>query len=498
MHVSELADLSLERHGVFERIADARERLTNAELIERARDLAAGMRASGVQRGDRVAVMLGNSAQVGVVYEGIWRAGAAVVPLMPSLSEAEVAHILGSADPAMVIAGGAAVGRCAAALGSSRGRPALVGLDDEAGADLAYADLGSAGGELPAGQLSGSDLAAVLFTGGTTGRAKGVMLTHDNLTANAQAAAEVCAYADGDVTLVSLPLSHSYGLSVLVIALHVRARLFVLPRFDPAGFATAARGERATTSDVVPAMLQRLLDEAVDPAELAGLRALFAGGAPCPPELIERFERELRVPVLNGYGLTEAGPLVTAYGPRHRRDPASVGPPIPDVQLRIADRDGRALPAGEAGQILVRSPGVMAGYWRDPEATAAATAGGWLHTGDLGVLDADGHLTIVGRAKDVIIRNGFNVYPLDVEEALRGLPGVEDALVVGAADERRGERVVAAVLGDVTSDGVIALCREHLSAHKRPDEVVVLHDLPRTPLGKPDRRALSQRLERNS
>ncbi|GAA1832858.1 class I adenylate-forming enzyme family protein [Actinomadura chokoriensis] len=484
MHIVELIDTYLAGHGDRVRATDHTGSWTGHRLGERARRLAGGLQARGVRRGDRVGVMMANGVDILVAYEAIWRAGAAITPLMPALVPDEVAHILGSAEPAAVLVSADTAETVRAARSTAGGTFLLVGD----GGDIAWKEVEAE--PVPVGHGE-EDLAAVLFTGGTTGRSKGVMLTHRNLTAAAAMAATADDARPEDVSLVTLPLSHGFGLIAFLVTYLRPLRLLVRRRFAPDDFAATVQAEEVTAADVVPAMLQGLLDRGhVHSGALRSLRTLYVGGAPCPPDLIETVEDALPVRVIEGYGLTESGTLIAGDSPSRPHRRGSVGIPFEGVEVRIVEPDGRDAPPGRIGEIIVRGPAVMAGYWRDEAATAEAIRGGWLHTGDLGSLDDDGHLRIAGRRKELIIRGGFNIHPADLENAIRTCPGVTDVGVAGLPDRTRGERVVAAVVGTCTAEDVHRHCRDRVAGPKRPDEVVITERLPLTPVGKLDRNAL--------
>jgi long-chain acyl-CoA synthetase len=340
------------------------------------------------------------------------------------------------------------------------------------------------------------DLAALMFTGGTTGHSKGVPLSHENLWLSGWAARQASHVAGLDRGMTALPLSHSYGLLVTVSALHAAEPGFgvLLRWFEPARWLELAARHRVQVSAVVPSMIAALLTQPLEQHDLSDLRNVFTGAAPLPPALAQEFER--RVPsaqLLEGYGLTETAAAATASPPGQRRL-GTVGRALPTIEIRIADVDGTALPAGADGEILLRGPTVMTGYWRDPEATATTIADGWLHTGDIGHLDADGYLTVVDRKKDLVIRGGHNVYPRDVEDVLLAHPAVRGAAVVGRPDARLGEEVLAFVAVDpaagVTAEELIQFARERLAATKYPREVRLVDAIPLTAVGKVDRKQL--------
>jgi long-chain acyl-CoA synthetase len=341
---------------------------------------------------------------------------------------------------------------------------------------------------------SGTDLAALLFTGGTTGRSKGVPLTHANLFWCGRAVNETSVRANVVTSVLPLPLAHAYGLLVLCGGLHRTegARTVLMRWFDPAGWVKLAGQHRAQGSALVPSMIQMLLGQPLEEAGLSELTTVVSGASPLPEQV--RREFEARVPsalVYEGYGCTEAASFISANSLGARRA-GSVGLPVPGCEVSIQDENGRMLPAGQDGEICVRSPGVMTGYWNSQD--TAVLADGWLHTGDIGHLDADGYLYVVDRKKDLIIRGGFNVYPRDVEEVLVAHPAVAQAGVVGQPDARLGEEVVAFVSprpgAEVTAAELTQYTRQHLAAHKYPRQITIVPAVPLTSVGKLDRKKL--------
>jgi long-chain acyl-CoA synthetase len=340
------------------------------------------------------------------------------------------------------------------------------------------------------------DLAALLYTGGTTGRSKGVMLSHANLYFSGRAAHDA-GHVDGvNRALATLPLSHSYGILVTLAGMHNPERgIAVLLRwFDPDVWLSQIEEHRLQLTAAVPSMLQLLLGKPLESYDLSSLQYVSSGGAPLAPEVEAEFRRRVpSVSVRQGYGLTETAALIST-NPAGSERPGSVGRPVAGCEVSILDEDGNPVPAGELGEICCTSPGVMAGYWRSPEATAEALRDGRLHTGDIGYMDQDGYLYIVDRKKDLIIRGGFNVYPRDVEDLLVRHPEVELAAVVGRPDPIHGEEVVAFVSlrpgGGATADDLIAWGREQIGGYKYPREVRIVDAVPLTPVGKVDRKAL--------
>ncbi len=463
---------------------------TSGELAGRARRLAGGLAALGVQPGDRVVVCMTNCPEVGVAYSALWRAGAVPTPVLFLLTEPELRHVLTDSGAVAVITTPEWLDKVRAA---GPGLP-LVVVGGSGEGVTPFEELERAE-ELPLVERSPDDLAALLYTGGTTGRSKGVVLTHASLDA-AGAAAMAASHVPGETTtLVPLPLAHAYGLLVSVAGLHApEPTTTVLMRwFDPAGAVALVAEHRVQTASLIPSMIQMLLAQPLEDADLSSLTRVSSGGAPLALDVAHAFERRLPgVEVREGYGCTETSALI-ATQPAGERRLGSVGKPIPAIELRIeGDEPGSSLPPGQDGEICVRGPVLMQGYWGAPEETAYALRDGWLHTGDVGRLDEDGYLYVVDRLKDLVIRNGFNVYPRDVEDALLEHPAVAAAAVVGRPDPAVGEEVVAFVQlsGTATEEELLAHCRERISAAKRPREVRVVDAIPLTSVFKTDRKAL--------
>jgi long-chain acyl-CoA synthetase len=435
---------------------------------------------------------------VAIIYNAIWRAGAVVTPATFLLPSEELRHVIADAEACGVVTTPEFVEKV---------REAVAGLDNVRfvvssggiGDDVLSLDSLEEAEPAPIIDRGDDDLAALLYTGGTTGRAKGVMLSHANLHYSG-GSAHAAAHVPGiNRALATLPLSHSYGILVTIAAMHnPEPGIAVLLRwFDPKAFLTLIVEHQLQLSAVVPSMLQILLSQPLEDHDLACLRYVTSGGAPLAPEIEAEFCRRVpSVSIRQGYGLTETAALIST-NPSGREKPGSVGLPVPGCRVQVLDDDGRELAAGEPGEICATSPGVMRGYWRSPETTAEAIRDGWLHTGDIGYLDQDGYLFIVDRKKDLIIRGGFNVYPRDVEDALLKHPAVQLAGVVGRPDRVHGEEVVAFVSlhagAAVVPDELIAWAREHIGGYKYPRELQILDAVPLTPVGKIDRKTLRSR-----
>jgi long-chain acyl-CoA synthetase len=480
-------------------------RWTGEELAERVRRVAGGLQEAGLSPGERVVTCMANCPEVSIAYSAIWRTGAVATPVLFLLSEGELRYVLADSGAALVVTTPEFLPKvmaAAAGLASVRGIVVVGGPAAEqhrAAAEgpplLPFAELETA----PPAWLVDSDpsgLAALLYTGGTTGRSKGVMISHNALSAAAWAATATSYDEDLSVALLPLPLSHVYGLMVSVMNLHAPGPgTSVLMRwFDPVAWLELAQQHRVNISPLVPSMLQMLLQQRLEDYDLSALARLASGSAPLPPQVTEDFRKRLpHVEVGEGYGCTETAAIIST-SPRGQVRVGSVGRPAPGVTVRIERTDGAAAVPGEEGEICVRGPVLMSGYWHAEQETAQAMRGGWLHTGDVGRLDADGYLYIVDRIKDLIIRGGYNVYPRDVEDVLMRHPDVLGAAVVGRPDEKYGEEVVAFVQlreGAMTSpEDLIKFSRRHLSAVKYPREVRLVDGIPLTSVMKTDRKLL--------
>jgi long-chain acyl-CoA synthetase len=500
-----LADLARERDAGRSELYFEGVRWTSDQLADRAQRLSGGLSAAGVAPGDRVVVCMANCPEVSVTYHAIWRAGAVATPVLFLLSEDELRHVLTDSGAVFVVTTTEFLAKVVAAASSAPGiRGVVVAGERDAAADspvplLDFAALESAE---PAGLVDRDpdSLAALLYTGGTTGRSKGVMISHNALSAAAWAATATSYDPAQRTALLTLPLSHVYGLMVSVMSVHAPdPGVTVLMRwFDPAGWLQLAQQHRVSVSPLVPSMLQMLLQEPLEDYDLSALTRLNSGAAPLPRQVIDDFRRRLPwVEIAEGYGCTESAAII-ATSPLGQARPGSVGKPAPGVRVRIELKDGTEAPVGDDGEICVAGAVVMSGYWNAPEETAKALDGGYLHTGDVGRLDADGYLYIVDRIKDLIIRGGYNVYPRDVEDVLVRHPDVVSAAVVGKPDQKYGEEVVAFVQlvpgAAVTAEQLVEFARQHLSAVKYPREVRIIDAVPLTSVLKTDRKRLRAQL----
>jgi long-chain acyl-CoA synthetase len=491
MNLARLGEENLAKFGEYVALHFEGRALTNADQARAAGRIAGALRRLGVSPGDRVVVMLPNCPEVTQSYMGIWQAGGVIVPVIFLLEAEEVAHILAHSEAKVVITASDMLWKVEALIGVLPGLDHVVLVDG--GGDVRTLSLAAETAGEPdrfeTVERDDDDVGVILYTSGTTGRPKGVALSHGNLAGNARSAAMLFELDREDWAVAVLPLSHSYGLTLMNAANILGTRAVLLRWFNPEEVLRTIQTFRATAMSGVPTMFVYLLNyPEADRYDTTSMRVWGSGAAPLPVELVEPFERKFGGKLLEGYGLTEAAPVVSAHRLSGVRKLGSVGPPIPGVQVTIQDDADRVLPAGELGEVCVKGPNVMLGYYRDPEETARTIRGGWLHTGDVGRLDADGFLYIVERKKDLIIRGGFNIYPREVEEVLYAFPKTAEAAVIGMPDPLMGEDVLAfVVLRDgetATAADVMAFCETRLARYKCPKQVRFVGALPKSPIGK--------------
>jgi len=464
------------------------------QLDEQSGRLAAGLQAAGLAPGHVVAVQLPNLPQFLVAYFGALKAGLVVLPLNPLLMAPELEYHLGDSAAALLIG---FEGRHAEAVKAceTTGVPLYLvstGPGPLPDGTRPFSELfGATPLDEPGGvQRDPHDTALLVYTSGTTGRPKGAELTHFQLYMNCTIAGGLFGVRSDDVALAVLPFFHVFGLSsVINVFVRFGGCLSILPRFQPAAVLDAIEADRCTVIGGVPTMLHALAQQDITGRDLSALRVAVSGGASLPEDIMRTFEDKYRIEVLEGYGMTETASSCTFNRPGDRKV-LSIGKPLWGVRMRVCDRAGRTLPAGRehVGEILIRGHNVMKGYLGRPEATAETLRDGWLHTGDLGYMDEDGFYFIVDRAKDLVIRGGYNVYPREIEEVLYAHPAILEAAVIGKPHERLGEEVVAVVAlrpgHDVSAEDIIAYTRERLAAYKYPREIRFMAELPKGPSGK--------------
>ena len=469
---------------------------TYAELDEQSGRVAAGFRSAGLSPGQVVALQLPNIQPFLSAYFGALKAGLVVLPLNPLLMAPEVEYHLTDSAAAMLI-------------GFEGIHAEAVKACETTGVPLYLLSMGS--GPLPEGTRSAlelfspapldepggdvtarspDDTAVLVYTSGTTGKPKGAELTHFQLYMNSTVAGGLFGVRSDDVVLAVLPFFHVFGLSSVVnVFIRQGGCLSILPRFAPGAVLDAIEADRCTVIGGVPTMLHALAQQDVTGRDLSALRVAVSGGASLPEDIMRTFEDKFGIEVLEGYGMTETASSCSFNRPGDRKV-LSIGKPMWGVRMRVADAQGRPLPPGRehVGEIHIRGHNVMKGYLGRPEATAETLRDGWLHSGDLGFVDEDGFYFIVDRAKDLVIRGGYNVYPREIEEVLYAHPAILEAAVIGKPDQRLGEEVVAVVAlrpgESATAEEIIGYTRERLAAYKYPREIRFMAELPKGPSGK--------------
>jgi len=464
-----------------------REPLRYAELDAACGRLHSRLLALGVQPGDRVMVQVDKSNEAVLLYLACLRAGAIYIPLNTAYTPAEVEYFMGDATPRVFVAQPAALDALAP-IAQRIGVAHLLSLDGNGEGSL-LDGLQELDPEPDVVERDGDDLAAILYTSGTTGRSKGAMLSHANLQSNAEVLHDYWQWQDGeDVLLHALPVFHVHGLFVaLHCALLGASPVHFLPRFDVDS--VIALLPESSVMMGVPTFYTRLLDNpAFDAEACRNMRLFIAGSAPLLAETHQAFQARTGHRILERYGMTETG-MITSNPYHGERVAGTVGFALPGISVRIADEQGRELPRGETGVLELTGPNVFKGYWQMPEKTAAEFRDdGWFITGDLAVMDEDERVSIVGRAKDLIISGGYNVYPKEIEGEIDAIPGVKESAVVGVPHPDFGEGVIAVVVPDgsrqLGEGEILKPLQNSLARFKQPKHVYLVEELPRNTMGK--------------
>jgi malonyl-CoA/methylmalonyl-CoA synthetase len=469
-------------------------RISFDDIDQRSGRLAGLLQSLGVDRGDRVLVQVDKSPEAVILYLACLRAGAVFVPLNTAYTPREVEYFLGDAEPVLVVCRP----EMAEAVNGlqrmdSSTRVETLGSQGDGSLMKRYADAPESDRML---ECDEDALAAILYTSGTTGRSKGAMLSHGNLAANALVLHKHWGFDQDDVLIHALPIFHVHGLFVAVhCSLLNGTPMYFLPRFDAA--AVLDLMPRATLLMGVPTFYVRLLEqERLDQAQTANMRLFIAGSAPLLPETFRAFESRTGHRILERYGMTETG-MITSNPLEGERVPGTVGYFLPGVSGRVADAEGVEVPRGDTGVLEVRGPNVFKGYWRMPEKTAEEfRADGHFITGDIASMEEDGRISIVGRARDLIISGGYNIYPREIELLIDALPGVRESAIVGAPHHDFGEGVVAVVTTDgsqtVDEETITQGLTDQLAAFKRPRRVYFVDELPRNTMGKVQKNRLRE------
>ncbi|MFO1239172.1 MAG: AMP-binding protein [Sphingomonadaceae bacterium] len=445
--------------------------LSFGELDELSARFAAVLRGRGVGPGDRIVVQVEKSVGAVALYLACLRAGAIFVPLNTAYTPAEIEYFIKDAEPRL-----------------------CVSAADMAGPDAPiWAEARACDPDNAVVSRSADDIASIIYTSGTTGRSKGAMLSNGNLLSNARTLIDIWALKPDDVLIHALPIFHVHG---LFVALHTmflnRSKTIFLAKFDVSE--VIGLMSQATILMGVPTFYTRLLaDASLDKDAARAMRLFISGSAPLLAETHRAFEARTGMRILERYGMTEAG-MITSNPLEGDRIAGTVGMPLPGVELRVADAHGKPVTPGSPGVIEIRGPNVFKGYWRNPEKTAEdIRPDGWFITGDIATIDAEGRVTIVGRAKDLIISGGYNIYPKEIEEVIDAVPGVVESAVIGVPNADFGESVLAVIVGDASLEpSVRAAIDGNLARFKHPRRLIFVEDLPRNAMGKVQKAALRQ------
>lgn len=484
---------------------------TNIEIAREATQLAGGLRALGIEPGDRVLMMMPNRPEVVIGYQAIVRAGAIIIPVLPLLKGPEVHFIAENSGAKAIFTSALLLPLLQNALAGLPTMRYIISTDvttSEATPQtdtlqvLAYTDVVAKGVDkadqymthLDGITLDTDDTAVILYTSGTTGRPKGVMLSHRNLVSNALSGRGTEYEQRSEETqLAILPLAHAFGIVALNVMYLTGSKVVMHPRFDTSTVLSAIERHRIDAFAGVPAMFVALLyTPDAEKYDTSSLQYCVSGSAPLPVNILEGFEQKFGCTIREGYGLSEGSAALAGHTLDMERKAGSVGKPSANIEIQVVDAQDNPLPQGEIGEVVARGPNVMKGYYNMPEETKEALHNGWLHTGDMGRFDEDGYLYIVERKKDLIIRGGFNIYPRDIEEVLTSHPSVIEAAVIGVPSERMGEEVKAFVVvrTPIPAEALMAYCREKLANYKTPSEIEFVNALPRNAIGKIDKKEL--------
>jgi long-chain acyl-CoA synthetase len=503
MNLASLADKNLAEYGEYERIVFEDETYTNRDLHEMSCRLAGALVGLGLQSDDKVVILMPNGPEVLVTYPAVWRAGLVSIPVLFLLEAHELASIFENSRARAIITSPELYPKVVEAARRLTATPHVIVTGRGHGIPpgcLRFDELVAKGEPLndivPRG---GSDLATILYTGGTTDRPKGVMQTHENLYANAMNVWNTATVRrTRETSLLVLPLAHSFGLNALLSGYLLANRAVLLRWFNPERALELIERYKVQVMAGVPTMfVDMLMHPNSHRHDTSSVTRWLVSAAPMPAELLREFEKKFGGTMYVAYGLSEACAGVATEREGMPRKLGSTGMPIQGVLVKILDDAGNEVPRGTIGEVCAKGPNVSPGYYENPVATADAFRDGWLHTGDLGYLDDDGYLFIVDRKKDLIIRGGLNVYPGDVEQVIRKHPAVHEVAVVGVPDKRLGEDVCAYVVKrpgtELSAEEIIEHCQQNLAKYKTPRYVELVDALPRTNIGKIQKKALRER-----
>jgi len=495
-NLNQLIERNLPEYIKKKALIDAREKLTYQDLQEKVNLLASGFHDLGVRKGKKVAILLRNSLEYVITYLAVTKIGGVIVPINFLLKSEEIKYILNDAETIYVVTN------------TSFGEPIRTLRNDlpklrnfiytdipkSKYGIISFQEMFSSSREVPQCSVNGEDLASIIYTSGTTGKPKGAMLSHENFLSNVRSCKRTIELKEDDHILCLLPMFHSFAWTVCVLLpLYSGLASVIVESVRPfSRVLQTIYKHKVTIFVAVPPVYSALIRLPFFVRYLSPVRLCISGAAALPVEVLNSFQKKFRIPLLEGYGLTEASPVVS-FNPMHKPKAGSVGLPIPEVEVKIVDETGRDLPAGEEGELCVRGKNVMKGYHRCPEDTKQAfLPGEWLRTGDIAKIDSEGYIHILDRKKDIIIVKGLNIYSPEIESAILRHRAVVEAAVIGIADETGDEIIKAYCVlkenvhrnQEIIKKEILNLCREKLAFYKVPKEVIFCAELPKTPLGK--------------
>ncbi len=494
MNVGMLGEQHLEKVGVTVSMVFEDREITNLEVRQNSARLGNALSELGIGVDDVVAVTMSNCPQVFEAFGGIYAIGGIALPILFVLSPEECRFILEDSGAVAVVTDAILVGKILEAVeGLENLRHIIVVGGQDEGRTLSYERLlAESSPELEMVDRDPDDVAILMYTSGTTGKPKGVMLTHENLITGAESAYLASEVSKPLVTLVCLPMAHIYGVGAMNAGNYsdIPATRAILMRwYEPEECMRLIEKYKVNFFPAVPTMYSLILNHPnAENYDLSSLEDCIAGAAPLPLELRRDFMARFDCGMRQLYGLTESAGMGAILRPSQEWRDGAIGKAYPNMELAVFDEDDNPLPPHGIGEIVIRGPQVMKGYYKRPEETEETLRGGWLHTGDIGYLDEDGYLYITDRKKDIIIKGGENIMPMQIEEVIYGHPAVAEAAVIGIVDSTYGEDIVAYVAlkpgSEATGEELLDFCREHLPTYKQPREVRILETLPKSSIGK--------------
>lgn len=490
MNLAQLAIDNIEKFGVYESLIFEGRSYTNVELENMTRSFSRALAGLGVQRGDRVGFVLANCPEVVVCFGACFRMGAWAMPVVFVLTADQMGYIFEHSGAKAIVTHSIFLARVREACKVAPNVKHII-IADKARIEGTISMQELIENNIPEFDMvdcAEDDIAMLMYTSGTTGRPKGVMLSHKNLHSDALMSMKGQEMEPGSMGLSVLPLNHSYGVITMLVGSLLGVRGVLLPWFNAELTLQLIEKHRVQHTAMVPTMFVQLLAAPNrEKCDASSMKRWICAAAPLSRELMQRFEAAFPGVVLEGYGLTETSPAV-AINSEDQRKPGSVGKPLEGEEVTIRDEEGNILPAGQPGEICVRGPNVMKGYYMQPEETAKIISGGWLHTGDIGYLDDEGFLFITDRKKDLIIRGGENIYPSDIEEILEKHPDIAEVAIIGRKDPVYGEQVMAVIVAksgsNLTEQSVLDFCGDKLAKYQRPKWILFADSLPKNALGK--------------